>query len=67
MDAQKFTQKSLEAVKVAQNIAIENANTQVEPEHILYALLDQDGGLIPRLLEKMEISSDRALSVVTSF
>ena len=64
MDAQKFTQKSLEAVKTAQDIAIENGNTQVEPEHILYALIDQDGGLIPRLLEKLEISADRALSTV---
>jgi len=64
MDAQKFTQKSLEAVKAAQNIAIENGNTQVEPEHILYALIDQDGGLIPRLLEKLEINADRALATV---
>ena len=64
MDAQKFTQKSLEAVKTAQNIAIENGNIQVEPEHILYALVDQDGGLIPRLLEKLEISADRALAAV---
>jgi len=64
MDTQKFTQKSLDAVKTAQNIAIENGNTNVEPEHILYALIDQDGGLIPRLLEKLEINTDRALSVV---
>ena len=64
MDAQKFTQKSLDAVKTAQNIAVENSNMQVEPEHILYALIDQDGGLIPRLFEKMEIGTDRALSVV---
>ena len=64
MNAQKFTQKSLEAVKTAQNIAIENGNTQVEPEHILYALIVQDGGLIPRLLEKLEISADRATSTV---
>ena len=64
MDPQKFTQKSLEAVTTAQNIAIENSNTQVEPEHILYALIDQDGGLIPLLFQKMEISADRALSVV---
>ena len=66
MDTQKFTQKSLEAIRTAQNIAIEKGNTQVEPEHILYALFDQDGGLIPRLLEKMEISADRAISTVDS-
>ncbi|MCL2391256.1 MAG: ATP-dependent chaperone ClpB [Oscillospiraceae bacterium] len=64
MDAQKFTKKSLEAISTAQNIAIENSNMQIEPEHILYALLDQDNGLIPRLFEKMDIGADRALSVV---
>jgi len=64
MDAQKFTRKSLEAVKAAQNIAIENGNSQVEPEHILYALIDQDGGLIPRLLEKIGVDADRAVATV---
>jgi len=64
MNAQKFTQKSLEAVTTAQNIAVENGNVQIEPEHLLYALIDQESGLIPRLLEKLEISPDRALSVV---
>jgi len=64
MDAQKFTQKSLEAVQTAQNIAIENGNVQVEPEHLLYALLDQDSGLIPRLFEKMGINADTALSLI---
>jgi len=67
MNAQKFTQKSLEAIQTAQNIAIENGNMQMEPEHLLYALIDQESGLIPRLLEKLEISADRALSVVDRF
>ena len=64
MNTQKFTQKSLEAISTAQSMAVENGNMQVEPEHLLYALIDQDGGLIPRLLEKLEISSDRAISTV---
>ncbi|MDR0286187.1 MAG: ATP-dependent chaperone ClpB [Clostridiales bacterium] len=63
MDPQKFTQKSLEAIQTAQNIAIENGNVQVEPEHLLYALLDQDEGLIPRLFEKMGINVDTVLSL----
>jgi len=63
MNAQKFTQKSLEAITSAQNIAIENGNVQIEPEHLLYALIDQDEGLIPRLFEKTGINADRALSV----
>ena len=67
MDLQKFTQKSLEALKTAQNIAIENSNTQLEPEHVLYALVDQDGGLIPRLFEKMNIIPDRALSTIDRY
>jgi len=64
MDAQRFTQKSLEALGTAQKIAIENDNMNVEPEHLLYALIDQENGLIPRLLQKMEIDEDRALAAV---
>ncbi len=67
MDTQRFTQKSLEAISTAQNIAIENENMQIEPEHLLYALLDQDNGLIPRLFEKMEIDPDNALSIVDNY
>ncbi|MCL2323831.1 MAG: ATP-dependent chaperone ClpB [Oscillospiraceae bacterium] len=67
MDTQRFTQKSLEAISMAQKIAIENENMQIEPEHLLYALLDQDNGLIPRLFEKMEIDPDSALSIVDSY
>ena len=52
MNAQKFTKKALEALGSAQSIAIENQNMQVMPEHLLYALVDQDGGLIPGLLKK---------------
>lgn len=54
MNARKLTQKSLEAIQSAQNIAIENQNIQIMPEHLLYALLDQDGGLIPQLFKKWE-------------
>ena len=46
MNAEKYTQKALEAVKTAQNMAQENGNQYVTTEHLLYALLDQDGGLI---------------------
>ena len=54
MNAQKFTQKSLEAVQTANNIALENNNMQIEQEHLLYALLTMDESLIARLLKKME-------------
>lgn len=53
MNAQKFTQKSLDAINSAQNTAIEYQNQSVEQEHILYALLEQESGLIPQLFTKM--------------
>ena len=46
MNAEKYTQKALEAVKTAQNMAQENGNQYLTPEHLLYALIDADGGLI---------------------
>lgn len=53
MNAQKFTQKSLDAINSAQSTAIEYQNQSVEQEHILYALLEQESGLIPQLFTKM--------------
>ena len=55
MNAQRFTQKSLESVQNAQNMAIEYQNMKIEEEHLLYALLSQDDGLIPQLLLKMSV------------
>ena len=53
MNAQKFTQKSLEAITAAQSIATEHSNQQVEQQHLLYALVDQSEGLIGSLLARM--------------
>ena len=58
MDAQKFTQKSLEAIQEAQSIAIENQNAQIEEEHLLLALLNQEDSLIKELLKKMNIPQE---------
>ena len=58
MDAQKFTQKSLEAIQGAQSIAIENQNAQIEEEHLLLALLNQEDSLIKELLKKMNIPQE---------
>ena len=55
MNAQKYTQKSLEAIQQAQQISLEHQNMQIEQEHLLYALLTQDQGLIPQLLLKMGV------------
>ena len=62
MNAEKYTQKALEAVKTAQNMAQENGNQYLTTEHLLYALLDQDGGLIGSLFGKMGVDCDGLLS-----
>ncbi len=64
MNAQKFTQKSLEAIQEAQNIAIQNNNMQIEEEHLVQALLAQENGLIPQLLKKMSIDPQAVLRSV---
>ena len=55
MQINKFTQKSIEAVNNLEKIAMEYGNQEIEQEHLLYALLTQEDGLIPKLIEKMEI------------
>lgn len=58
MDIQKFTQKSIEAIQKAQNLAIEHENSQIDQEHLLYALLIGDNSLIKELLKKMNVSDE---------
>ena len=53
---QKFTQKSLEAIQNAQSSAIEYGNPMLDQQHLLLALLQQEDGLIPQLLQKMEVN-----------
>ena len=61
MNAQKLTQKSLEAVQAAQDLAVSGGHIQIEPLQLLSALLSQQEGLIPSLLQKMG-KDPRALS-----
>ena len=65
MNMQKFTQKSLEALNDAQSVAISHQNTQVDQEHVFFALLDQEDGLIPSILTKMntDVKAIKAASV----
>ena len=58
MNAQKLTQKSLEAIQAANGFAVENQNQQIEQVHLMSALLGQEGGLIPQLFEKMGVAVD---------
>ena len=53
MNVQKLTQKSIEAVQTAQQTAAEHHNAQVQQIHLLYALLSQNDGLIPSMLNGM--------------
>jgi ATP-dependent Clp protease ATP-binding subunit ClpB len=62
MNLNNFTQKSQEALQEAQNIALLNNNQEVDLEHLLVALLTQEGGLIPRILQKIEISPESFLA-----
>ena len=56
MNFNTYTQKSLEAVQSARELAVQNGHQQLEQAHILLALLRQEGGLTPQLLRKMEIT-----------
>ena len=58
MDIQKFTQKSIETIQKAQNLAIEHENSQIDQEHLLYALLIGENSLIKELLKKMNVSEE---------
>ena len=61
MDSSKYTQKTVETLKSAQNLAEENHNQYITPEHILYGLLDQEDGLIPSLFGKLGANTSTIL------
>ncbi len=64
MNLQKFTQKSIEAIQNAQSYAIEYGNPQIEQQHLLAAFLRQEEGLIPGLLQKMNVNVNGFLQAV---
>jgi ATP-dependent Clp protease ATP-binding subunit ClpB len=51
----RFTQKSYEAIAAAQAAAERLGNSEVQPEHLLYALLDQSDGVVPQVLSKLNL------------
>ena len=55
MNIQKFTQKSVEAINACEKLAYDYGNQEIEQEHLLVALMQQEDGLIPKLIEKMDI------------
>ncbi|SFG15384.1 ATP-dependent Clp protease ATP-binding subunit ClpB [Lachnospiraceae bacterium C7] len=62
MNIQKFTQKSIEAINDCEKLAYEYGNQEIEQEHLLVALLQQEDGLLPKLIEKMEINKEHFLN-----
>ena len=56
MNFNNYTQKSIEAVQSTQQLAVQNSHQQMEQVHLLLALLRQEGGLIPQLLKKMDVT-----------
>src|SRR5580698_9945183 len=58
MDFNRFTEKLQEAVRAAQSIAVQHGNPQIDTEHLMLALLDQEGGLTPSILNKADIRVD---------
>ena len=62
MNMEKFTKRSLEAIREAQQVAIEHQNMQIDQQHLLYALTAQQEGLIPQLFTALNIEPQRVLS-----
>ena len=65
MNINKFTQNSLKAVESCQKIASDYGNQEISGEHMLFALMTQEDGLIPKLVEKMGIDREMFLTRIT--
>ena len=55
MNTNQYTQKTLEALQAAQQLAVEYQHNALEPAHLLHALAAQENGLIPQLLQKLSV------------
>jgi len=64
MNLNKYTEKAQEAVLAAQQLAEKLNHPQIEPEHLLFALVDQRGGVVPDVLRKMNLDPAAVLSSV---
>lgn len=67
MNANKLTQKSLEAIQSAQDLSVSYQNNCVEQMHLLYALLAEEGGLIPQIFTKMGIDANGIKTAALKF
>mgnify|MGYP000668922769 FL=1 len=66
MNMQNLTRKSTEIIQDAQSVAIEYQNMNIEQQHILYAMMNQENGLIPQLLTKMGVDTESFSNSVSS-
>lgn len=66
MNVQKLTEKSLEVIRSANELAAEYNHNAIEQIHLIYALISQDGGLIPQLLKKMGKDTESIKQAVTA-
>src|SRR5699024_11253157 len=55
LNTNQYTQKTIEAIQAAQQLAVEYQHNALEPEHLLLAISSQENGLIPQLLQKMNV------------
>ena len=64
MNAQKFTQRSLEAIRDAQELTVGSGNQQIEQIHLFSVLLEQESGLVPQLLQKLDVTMESLRAAV---
>ena len=64
MDINRMTQKTQEALQSAQSLAVRSGHVEVDGEHLLLALLEQDGGLVPRLVARLGIDIGSLIAAV---
>ena len=65
MNTNQYTQKTVEAIQAAQQLAVEYQHNALEPEHLLLALASQENGLIPQLLQKMNVDAGSFAAAVS--
>ena len=65
MNMQNLTEKSIEAINSAKSIARDYGNSEIDEQHLLLALIEQDGGLIPQLLAKIGVDKESIRRTVT--
>lgn len=67
MNVNKLTQKSMESVQTAQDISVSYQNNCVEQMHLLYALLNDEGGLVPQLFTKIGVDANALKQAALKF